>query len=116
MTVSLSEVVKAQRAYAAARQTAIQSSSQANADPAQVTRMQQQALLRFLQARTQILADARTRAVEQYDTEIARYQQRIGQLQQMINESANIAPVAAPPPVPAVPALQNKGPVPDKKA
>jgi hypothetical protein len=74
--------------------------NQAGADPAAAV-AKQQALLASFQTRVQRLTDAKVQIVAQYDAEIAQLQQRIGAVQQVIEEAAN-APAA--PPADAVPA------------
>lgn len=98
MAVSLADLVAAQRAYAQVRLQAIQQSSQQNADAATAAARQQQALLEYLQARAKLLADAKGEAMAQFDAEIARYQQKIGELEQIIRETASGAPAAQLPP------------------
>jgi len=118
MPINASDLMAAQRAYRDARLKLIQDATQQNVDTAGAATRDQQALLDYLQTRVKLLTDTRTRAMEQFDSEIAGFQQRIGQLQQIINEAAKAAPAAPAPaaPAPPPPAPQNKAPAPDKKA
>lgn len=102
MPINVNDLVAAQRAYAQARLQAIQDVSRA--DPAQAAaarRQQQQAMLQYLHARIKLLTDARSRALEQFDAQIAQYQQRIGELRQIIKESSSAPSPAPPAPTPA---------------
>ncbi len=95
MASTLSDLIAAHRALAAATARAAQAAAAPDADPRAAAKAQHQATLDQLQARVQILADARTRALAEMDAEIAQYQQRIGEVQQLLKEDDS-APPASP--------------------
>lgn len=102
MAINLTDLAAAQRAFSATRLQAILSATQPGADPASAARLQNQALLELLQARVKMLTDARSRAMDDFEAEIATYQQKIGEVQQVMRDAAaaaaNVQPAA-----PAVP-------------
>src|SRR5271157_4220232 len=106
---SLTDIIAAQRAYAAARTQAMEAARAPGADPKAAVRIQHQALLQYLQTRVSLLTTAREKAMEQSDVEIAKYQQKIGQVQQLLQEGAattasTTAPAAATAPTAGAPA------------
>jgi len=62
-------------------------------DPAAAIQ-QQQVLLQSFQTRVQTLTNARTQVLAQYDAAIARFQQKIGELQQTIQAAATTPPAS----------------------
>jgi hypothetical protein len=85
---NLKDVIAAQRAYAAVRSKTIETAGAPGADPKVAARAQQQALLQYLQDRVSLLTAARAKAAAQFDAEIAKYQQKIDQVQQLLQEDA----------------------------
>jgi DNA-binding protein H-NS len=95
---SLTDIMAAQRAYAAARSQALAAARAPGADPKAAVRSQHQAMLQYLQARVSVLTTARAKAQAQSDAELANYQQKIGQIQQLLVEDT---PATAPTTIPA---------------
>jgi hypothetical protein len=111
--INLSDLVAAHRAYADARSRAIEAARTQGGNARTATRLQHQALLDHLQTRVRLLTEARTRAMEQYDAEINKYEQKIGELQQMLREGTGAGVVA--PTAPAATAEVSPKPGPKKK-
>src|SRR5689334_7052231 len=89
---SLTDILAAQRAYAAARSQAAQSAASPNLDSNAAVRTRQQALLTYLQTRVRLLKTARDKILEQSDAEIARFQQKIGQVEQLLQQDTPAPP------------------------
>ena len=84
----LTELIAAQRAYSAARNQAIQAAQAAKTHPADIANLQRQSLLKYLQNRVEVLTQASDAAVAQFQKEIARYQQKIDALLQVMQDAA----------------------------
>jgi small-conductance mechanosensitive channel len=99
---SLTDIMAAQRAYATARSQALAAARAPGADPKAAVRSQHQAMLQYLQARVSVLTTARAKAQAQSDAELANYQQKIGQIQQLlVEDTPATAPTTAPTTIPA---------------
>jgi hypothetical protein len=121
---SLTEIIAAQRAYAAARSQAIQSAHASGADPKAIVRAQHQATLQYLQSRVATLTKARAQTLAQADAEIAKYQLQIDQVQQLIQkdgaapttpQTTNAAPAKPSPAPPNDPAASTAASAPPKQ-
>lgn len=94
---NLKDIVAAQRAYVAARSRTLEAAGAQGADPKAAVQAQQQALLKYLQARVSMLTTARAKAQEQADAQLAKYQQKISEVQQLLKEGTATAPTPATP-------------------
>jgi hypothetical protein len=103
-TTNLTDILAAQRAYANARSQAMAAAGAPGADPKAAARAQHQAMLQYLQTRVTLLKQAREQALNQFDTQLTRYQEKIGQVQQLIQEDgAAVPPAAGTPPAASPP-------------
>lgn len=109
--MNLSDLVDAHRAYAQARSRAIDSARAQGGDSREAARLHRQAMLEHLQTRVRLLTDARKREMEQYDAEIHQYEQKIGELQQLLRQDSDTRVVASA----ASAAAAAERPTPDRK-
>jgi hypothetical protein len=114
MTMNLmnpADLIAARRAYAEARNRAMESALAQGADPSAAARAQHQAMLEYLQARAHLLTEARAKALEEFDAAIKDCEQKIGQVEQLLKEFGYTPTGAGPVPV-AGTAVPAKAPAP----
>jgi hypothetical protein len=91
--ISLQDLATAQKEFMQARAQALQAATPQAAQVAELS-----ALGAYLQARVKLLTNAKNQTLQQFDDQIATFQERIGELHQQIAEAATPAPapLAAP--------------------